>query len=207
MSDRGARAEQETFASADPGQKTTGTWRGPRTWPPAHVTSASSARRNSGIRSSQTSTATRISMRARFEPAQRWMPAPNATWRFWARSRITSSGCVEHLGVAVGAREVHQHLVAGLDRASGDLDVVGGDARHRDGGVGAQQFLDRERHDLGFVDQALARPAGCVARCSIAEPMPDQVVSTPAISVSAAMPMIDQVVDRLAVDLGCGAAR
>ena len=36
--------------------------------------------------------ATRSSMRARFDPAQRWIPDPNATCRLWARSRITSSG-------------------------------------------------------------------------------------------------------------------
>ena len=57
---------------------TTGIDRGPRTWPPAHVTRAGSTSSNSGMRASHSSTATRSSMRARFEPAQRWMPAPKA---------------------------------------------------------------------------------------------------------------------------------
>src|SRR4030095_4366058 len=39
---------------------TTGSMRGPRTWPPAQVTVAASSRRNSGMRASHSSSATRI---------------------------------------------------------------------------------------------------------------------------------------------------
>src|SRR5208283_2109658 len=51
--------------------KTTGSVRGPRTWPPAQVTAAGSASRNSGMRLNHSSKATRSSMRARLDPAQR----------------------------------------------------------------------------------------------------------------------------------------
>ena len=42
-------------------------------------------------------------MRARFEPAQRWMPEPNATWRLWARSSCTSSACSNTSGSRLAA--------------------------------------------------------------------------------------------------------
>ena len=67
-----------------------GSARGPRIWPADQVTAAGSARVNSGIRSSQTSSATRSSIRARCEPRQRWMPRPNAACRFISRSMTTS---------------------------------------------------------------------------------------------------------------------
>ena len=74
--------------------------------------------------SSQTSSATRSSMRARCEPAQRWMPSPNAAWRFTSRSMMTSSALVERAGVAVGGGERQQHPVVGLHRAAVELDVL-----------------------------------------------------------------------------------
>src|SRR6202790_4631662 len=77
----------------DPHGKTTASCRGPRTWPPAQVTSAPSARRKLGMRRSHSSRATRSSIRARLEPAQRGIPEPKATCRLWARSRMTSPGC------------------------------------------------------------------------------------------------------------------
>ena len=43
-----------------------------------------------GMRASHSSSATCSSMRARFEPAQRWMPEPKATCRLWARSSCTT---------------------------------------------------------------------------------------------------------------------
>lgn len=49
----------------------TDTWRGPRTWPAAQVTSRSFSSRKVGIRASHSSRATLSSMRARLEPAQR----------------------------------------------------------------------------------------------------------------------------------------
>ena len=67
-----------------------GSVRGPRIWPADQVTADGSARLNSGIRSSQTSRATRSSMRARCEPTQRWMPRPNAACRLTSRSMTTS---------------------------------------------------------------------------------------------------------------------
>src|SRR5581483_620354 len=72
--------------------KISGSARGPRTWPPHQVTAPVSSRWNSGIRSRNTDRATSISMRARFDPAQRWMPMPKATWRLCARSMTTVSG-------------------------------------------------------------------------------------------------------------------
>ena len=44
----------------------------------AQVTAPASANVNSGIRCSQTSSATRSSIRARCDPMHRWMPRPNA---------------------------------------------------------------------------------------------------------------------------------
>ena len=61
------------------GYQRTGMVRGPRTWPPVHVTAAGSTISKVGMRSSHSSIATFSSMRARFEPKQRWMPFPNAT--------------------------------------------------------------------------------------------------------------------------------
>ena len=51
--------------------KRTGTVRGPRTCPPAQVTASGSLRWKGPIRSNQVRSATCISIRARFEPAQR----------------------------------------------------------------------------------------------------------------------------------------
>ncbi len=61
---------------------TTSSSRGPRTWPPAQRTSVPSARWKTGTRRSHSSRAIRSSILARFDPAHRWMPEPNATCRF-----------------------------------------------------------------------------------------------------------------------------
>src|SRR5581483_2384693 len=66
--------------------------RGPRTCPPAHVTASGSSSLKSGMRFSQSWIDTFIAMRARFEPAQRWMPTPEAMCGFFARSRSTTCG-------------------------------------------------------------------------------------------------------------------
>ena len=42
-------------------------------------------------------------MRARFDPAQRWMPEPKATWRLWARSRTTRSASSKTSGSRLAA--------------------------------------------------------------------------------------------------------
>src|SRR3990170_1667777 len=83
--------------------KTTGIERGPRTWPPAQVTASGSSSRYSGMRASHSSMDTRISMRARFDPAQRWMPAPNAMCGFSARSIITLSASGDLSGSRLAA--------------------------------------------------------------------------------------------------------
>src|SRR5262249_22726098 len=84
-----------------------GSWRGPRTEPSDQVTAP--VRWNSGIRLRTSSTATVISMRARFEPTQRWMPRPNAACRFSLRSIITLSAS----GNISGSR-----LAAGNDKST-----------------------------------------------------------------------------------------
>ena len=153
-------------------QNWTGTDRGPRTCPPAHVTSPPSARRNSGIRCSQVSTATRSSIRARFEPAQRWMPTPKATWRLTCAIDDHLVGPVERCRVTVGGREVEQHAVTGLDRAPGDSVSSDGDARHCHRRVGAQQLLDRRGISSGSATSRRAvgrggwRGATSPSRCS-----------------------------------------
>ena len=110
----------------------------------------------SGMRLSHSSIETFISMRARFEPAQRWMPTPNAMCGFFSRSRITSSGFSKTRGVAVGGREVHQHLARLRPSGSRRTRCLGDVARHRHGRVRAQQLLDGVVDQLRLVDQALA---------------------------------------------------
>ena len=60
-------------------------------------------------------------MRARLEPAQRWMPEPKATWRFAWPIEDDLVGAVEDLGVAVGRGEAEEHPVAGVHRAPDEL--------------------------------------------------------------------------------------
>ena len=55
-----------------------GSCRGPRTVPSDHVTRPAGSSLKSGMRFSHSSIATVISMRARLEPTQRWMPRPKA---------------------------------------------------------------------------------------------------------------------------------
>src|SRR3972149_3756555 len=83
--------------------KTTGIERGPRTWPPAQVTASGSSSRYSGMRASHSSMDTRIALRARFDPAQRWMPTPNAMCGFSARSMITLSASGNFSGSRLAA--------------------------------------------------------------------------------------------------------
>ena len=86
------------------------TWRGPRTWPPDQWASSASSMVNVGIRARNVSRATRSSMRARLEPRQRWMPAPNAKWRLWARSIWNSSGSSKTAGSRLPAGNVSSTL-------------------------------------------------------------------------------------------------
>ena len=89
---------------------------GPRTWPADQRTPAGSGRENSGNDSSQTSRATRISMRARCEPAHRWMPRPKAAWRLTSRSMITSSARSNSAG---------SRLAAGNDSRTQSFSFIG----------------------------------------------------------------------------------
>ena len=82
------------------------------------------------------------SSRARFDPRQRWMPSPNATWRFLPVD-LELVGVLERFGVVIGCREGEQHLVAGVHRAARHLGVFDDLATHRDGGVEAQHFFGR----------------------------------------------------------------
>ena len=115
---------------------------------------ASGSRRNSGMRASHSSTATRSSMRARFEPAQRWMPAPKATWRLSWRSMITWSASGNASGSRLAAGKLSSTRSPVVHGAARHLDVARHDASHGDRRVGAEQLLDRRRHQLGLGDQA-----------------------------------------------------
>jgi 2,4-dienoyl-CoA reductase-like NADH-dependent reductase (Old Yellow Enzyme family) len=85
------RTDLQWLSLRGPDQATrSGSARGPRIWPADHLTADGSARLNSGTRESQTSSATRSSIRARCEPRQRWMPRPNAACRLTSRSMTTS---------------------------------------------------------------------------------------------------------------------
>ena len=156
-----------------------GSSRGPRTWPTLQRTSPASSKR--GKRATNSSIATFSSRRARFEPRQRWMPSPNAAWRFCCAVDDERVRVLELVRIAVGRRERQQHPVVLLHRTAVEVDVLGDHAGHRDRRVGAEELLERERHDLGLVDQAL-RSSGCCARCHSDEPIADHVVSMPATS-------------------------
>ena len=94
-------------------------------------------------------------MRARFDPAHRWGPAPKDRCRLRARSRSKACGAGELGVVAVGRRPVEEHPLAGLDPLPADLGVAGGGAGDGDERrVEAQQLLDRGRQ------QRRAAPAG-----------------------------------------------
>ena len=83
------------------------------------------------------------------------MPSPNAAWRFSSRSTMNVSGSSNLLRVAVGGRERQQHPVVLLHRAAVEVVVLGDHAGHRDRRVGTEELLERERHHLGVVEQAL----------------------------------------------------
>ena len=144
---RGVQA-RSTFSIAG-GQPATsrmrmGSSRGPRIWPTLHRTSPASSKR--GKRATNSSMATFSSSRARFEPRQRWMPSPNAAWRFSCAVDDERVRVLELERIAVGCRERQQHPVVLLHRAAVEVDVLGDHARHRDRGVGAEELLERERH-------------------------------------------------------------
>src|SRR3954447_24775613 len=80
-----------------------GNWRGPLTVPCDQVTVPAGSRAKSGIRFSHSSNATCISMRARFEPTQRWIPRPKAAWRFSRRSITTLSASGNIFGSRLAA--------------------------------------------------------------------------------------------------------
>ena len=81
------------------------------------------------------------------------------------------------------------------------LVVLGDQAGHRDRRVGAQELLDRGRHQLGLVGAGAARSSGCWARCHSDEPIALHVVSMPAISSSTIDAAHVLGAERLAVDL------
>ena len=164
-------------------------------------TSAPSTSRNSGMRFSHSSTATRISMRARLDPAQRWMPTPNATWRLSSRSMTTSSArsnasgsrlaagklsrtrspsCTGQPAISVSAAAMRAIVTGEYARSSSSMAV----------GISSGSATSRRRS------------ASWVARCHIAEPMPDHVVSMPATRISASVPSTCSTGHRCAVDLG-----
>src|SRR5262249_58124141 len=91
-----------------------GSCRGPRTVPSDQVTLPSGSSRKSGIRFSHSSSATVISMRARLEPTQRWMPSPNAAWRFSLRSITTLSASGNIAGSRLAAGDDKSTLLPGL---------------------------------------------------------------------------------------------
>ena len=63
-------------------------------------------------------------------------------------------GMLEGGGIPVGGRKVHQNLVALLHGTAGILDVPGDDPGHGHRGVGPQQLLHGQRHELGLFGQA-----------------------------------------------------
>ena len=83
------------------------------------------------------------------------MPSPNAAWRFSCAVDDERVGILELVRIAVGRRERQQHPVVLLHRAAVEVDVLGDHAGHRDRGVRTEELLERERHDLGVVDEAL----------------------------------------------------
>ena len=88
-------------------------------------------------------------IRARCEPAQRWGPAPKATWRLLP-VEIERRRVRELAVVAVGRGPREQDLVALLDRAAADLGVAhGGAGDEGERSVEAQQLLDRSGDQLG----------------------------------------------------------
>ncbi len=65
------------------------------------------------------------------------------------------SGMLERLGIAVGPREVHQHLVSRLHRTPPELDVLGDHPAHGHRCVRPQQLLEGQGHGLGVGGQHL----------------------------------------------------
>ena len=106
------------------------------------------------MRLSHSCSATVISIRAKFEPMQRWMPSPKAACRFSLRSITTRSASGNTRGIAVRGGEREQHHLARLHRAAVDRRVLDHLARHRDRRIGAQELLDRGRDQLRLVDEA-----------------------------------------------------
>ena len=110
--------------------------------------SGPAARRKSGISRSISSTATRISSRARLEPTQRCGPIPNATCLPSRRSRWKRVGVREHGRVAIRRAEQQQHALALRDRLARDLRVARRRAAERgDGRVQAERLLDEVVHE------------------------------------------------------------
>ena len=137
-----------------------GRTRGPRTCPADHGRPRGRRARSPGSARASPRAPRASSMRARFEPRQRWMPRPNAAWRFSARSMTTSSASLERRRVAVGGRERQQHPVALVHRAAVELEVLGDEAGHGDRRVGAQELLDRGRQERRDPRPAARGPRG-----------------------------------------------
>ena len=62
----------------------------------------------------------------------------------------------KHRRIAIGGGKRQQHHVAGLDRATADGGFLHYFARHGDGGIGTEEFLDRGRHQFRLGNQPLA---------------------------------------------------
>ena len=126
----------------------TGQRRGPRTWPPAHVTEPGigelelgnafqpGLQRDPQLEAGQVRTGAAVDAGAERDVAVVLAVEDHVV------------GVLEHVGVAVGGRERHQHPIALVDRTPGELDVLARQPRHRDRRVRAQQLLDGHRPDL-----------------------------------------------------------
>src|SRR5947209_1360251 len=73
-------AQHPDFGTGRSARNTSGRVRGPRSCPADHVTFASGAIAKSGIFANHSCSATVVSMRAKCEPRQRWIPSPKAAW-------------------------------------------------------------------------------------------------------------------------------
>ena len=103
--------------------------------------------RSGRTRASTSSSATRISRRARCAPRQKWAPWPNVRCGFGSRSRRNCVGCGEVPFVAVGRALPDHDLLPGLDRLAAELAPHGrGAAFGRRRRRPAEDLLDGRRH-------------------------------------------------------------
>ena len=140
---------------AHPGPRMrSGTWWGPRTAPIDQQMSAeSTASSKRGKRRNQPLSATSVSMRARLEPMQRWMPTPKAMCGLTGPVEHDLVGPVELGGVAVRRGERQQQPLPPVDRAAADVGIGRDQPTDRRGSEVPQELLDRDRQQLGLGDQ------------------------------------------------------